>query len=82
MKHSEATKASVRLKINGRVLNLKIRDNGKGFAPDSENPNRGLGLVGIGERAKILDAEYEIDSTEKGTTIKLQMNLPAQKNGK
>lgn len=82
VKHSEATKASVSIKQNGRALDLTIDDNGKGFAPDDENPNRGLGLVGIGERAKMLDAQYEINSSEKGTTIRLQMKLPEQENGK
>jgi signal transduction histidine kinase len=82
VKHSQATEASVSLKQNGRTLDLTIEDNGRGFAPDAENPNYGLGLVGISERAKMLDAQYEINSSEKGTTIKLQMNLPAQKNGK
>jgi len=82
VKHSEATKASVSIKQNGRTLDVTIEDNGKGFAPDDENPNRGLGLVGIGERAKMLDAQYEINSSKKGTTIRLQMKLPEQENGK
>ena len=77
LKHSQATKASVVFGKNGRSLDVTIEDNGIGFALDSVNTNRGLGLVGIGERAKMLDAQYEINSTEKGTTIRLQMNLPA-----
>jgi signal transduction histidine kinase len=81
VKHSEAGEARVSLKINGQVLTLTIDDNGKGFEQGAEKRSGGLGLVGIGERAKILGARYEIRSApEKGTNIFLQMNLLPQKN--
>ncbi len=81
IKHSKATKASVSLKKNSTVLDLTIEDNGKGFSLATEKRNSGLGLIGMGERAKMLNAQYEIRSiAEKGTTIHLQMNLHEQKN--
>ncbi len=62
-------------------MNLTVKDNGKGFSLSSERQNSGLGLVGMGERAKMLNAQYEISSlAEKGTTIHLQMNLLKQKD--
>ncbi len=81
VKHSKATTANVSLKITERILHLTIEDNGKGFSLSSERRNSGLGLVGMGERAKMLNAQYQIRSlAEKGTTIHLQMNLHEQKN--
>ncbi len=64
------------LKKNSTVLDLTIEDNGKGFSLATEKQNSGLGLIGMGERAKMLNAQYEIRSlADKGTTIHLQMNL-------
>ena len=77
LKHSGATKVSVSLGKNGGVVNLRIEDNGVGF--DTENsfkPKSGLGLTGIAERAKMLNAQYKISSTpNSGTTISLQIFL-------
>ena len=77
LKHSGATKAVVSLRKDGDVLDLQIEDNGKGF--DMENsfkPKSGLGLTGIAERAKMLNAQYKINSTpNSGTIISLQILL-------
>jgi len=77
LKHSEATEADIKILRNNGNLNLTIRDNGKGFALEQTAKNkRGLGLSGIGERAKILGARYEIQSAEgKGTTVSLTLDL-------
>jgi signal transduction histidine kinase len=76
VKHSEATRSGVSLKKNRGIIDLLIEDNGKGFSPDSEKRAFGLGLVGIGERAKMLNAKHEVRSApEKGTSIHLQMVL-------
>ncbi len=72
IKHSGAARASVSIKKNNDSLEMTIRDDGKGFAVSaSANENRGLGLIGMSERAKILNAEYEINSNQRGTKIKL-----------
>lgn len=76
VKHSGASKSRVLLKMAGLVLDLRIEDDGKGFSPDSATQRSGLGLVGMGERARLLNAQYEIESaTDKGTTIHLRMTL-------
>lgn len=81
MKHSAATKVRVSLKKTGRSLNVVVEDNGKGFVADASKPAQGLGLVGINERARMLNARHEIRSVpDKGTTVVLQLNLPDKKN--
>ncbi len=76
VKHSGATKVNLSLKKNNGNLNLSIEDDGKGFAVESAKGKRGLGLTGMGERARMLNAEYEIHSVPSaGTTINLQINL-------
>ena len=76
VKHSNATKASVSLKKNGHTLDLLIEDNGKGFSFDSPNKQRGFGLVGISERANMLNANLDFNSSpENGTTIYLQIKI-------
>lgn len=77
LKHSEATAAEIKIIRNNGNLNLTIRDNGKGFAPEKNNGKKsGLGLAGISERARILGARYDIRSGEgRGTTVNLTMEL-------
>jgi signal transduction histidine kinase/ligand-binding sensor domain-containing protein len=76
VKHSAATEAKVSLKKSAGMLDLSVADNGKGFTADHKKPSPGLGLVGIKERARMLNARHEIVSVpDKGTTVRLQMNL-------
>lgn len=76
VKHSGASSALVALKKNGKILDLKIEDDGRGFTLDAENRKRGLGLTGIAERARMLNAEHEIQSADgAGTSIQLHINL-------
>lgn len=81
VKHSAATTATVTLRKSGQHLELLVADNGRGFSPDAGRPARGLGLVGISERAKMLGAQHEVRTTvEHGTTVSLQMTLTGTKH--
>lgn len=60
IKHSDASFASVSLKLTGDDVVLTIEDDGRGFTPN-QNPG-GLGLTGIRERANIIGADLRIDS--------------------
>ncbi|MBK8810069.1 MAG: hypothetical protein IPN69_04980 [Acidobacteria bacterium] len=76
LKHSGAREAEIRIFRNNGNLHLSIKDDGRGFVVGYEAGIRGLGLAGIAERAKMLNAEYEIRSTEgKGTTVSLVVDL-------
>jgi signal transduction histidine kinase/ligand-binding sensor domain-containing protein len=78
IKHAQATEASVMIHKTTQSIEIEIRDNGKGFdpeAPISTEPGRGgFGLVGISERTRMLDGQYNINSTpERGTTINIKL---------
>ncbi len=68
IKHSGASKASVTIERESNRVNISIKDNGNGFDPAVVK--RGLGLVGLRERAQLLRGELTIDtSVGAGTTI-------------
>ncbi len=76
VKHSEATRAEIRIERDAGVLRLSIADNGRGFDTASMaeiRANRsGFGLAGINERARILGGKLSVSSgAGEGTTIKL-----------
>lgn len=72
-KHAYAKNANVVLESRRSDLVLIVEDDGKGFDPDNvrrEKSGRGLGLVGMRERAAILGGIVEIESAPgKGTTV-------------
>jgi signal transduction histidine kinase len=72
MKHAEATSARVSIARNDSGIEVRIEDDGKGFQTSVER--RGFGLIGIAERAKMLGADFDIQSQPgKGTTMILKM---------
>jgi signal transduction histidine kinase len=73
VQHSAATKASLVVKNDLNSIQIKVQDNGKGFAGNVGDPAfGGLGLIGIAERAKILGASCDISSVlGRGTTISI-----------
>ena len=86
VKHSEAKRVEIELKIENRDLILRIKDEGKGFEEDSEAIHSsiqmgGNGILSMQKRAKAMSGELEIKSEiGKGTTINLR--LPMEQNAK
>lgn len=76
-RHSEATRVEARLEIAANQLVLQIRDNGKGFDHEEVKARKSLGLVGMQERALLLNGELQVESTPgTGTTMTLRVPLP------
>ncbi len=81
-RHSQATQASVELKYLPRILRLTVHDNGKGFTTEQyldsgHHSQSGLGLVGMRERALLIGANLEINSSPgEGCTLELSLPLP------
>lgn len=82
-KHADATQVNLLLEKTADSLVLIVEDNGKGFEPTETNiriPGRGLGLVGMNERASLIGAAIEIESVpKKGTTVFVRLPLGRQK---
>ena len=78
-KYSRATEVQLNLKEEGNYLSLVISDNGVGF--DMNDPKRGdsYGLMGMKERAVLLEGKLEINSN-MGTGTRIKVLLPYSNN--
>jgi two-component system, NarL family, sensor histidine kinase UhpB len=81
-RHAHASKATITMKEEHSAVDVVIQDNGSGFTAGTleEKPadgqEHGWGLVGMYERAKLLEGELTIDSAPgKGTTIHAKLPL-------
>lgn len=80
-KHARATECSVYLARHHDALGIVVEDNGIGFdafAPRSAD-RRGLGLIGIRERAAHLNGTVTIDSSE-GRGTRIAVELPVRRS--
>ena len=78
IKHSEATTALVQLNFHESELFITVEDNGIGF--DVNCANTGLGLKNIYSRVHFLNATLEIDSSYKGTSYNINIDLNSLKD--
>jgi signal transduction histidine kinase len=69
IKHSGANLAKIRITNDNGNVELIIKDNGKGFATDAVSDNKGFGLKGMSERARLLGGIHTIKSSAGGGTI-------------
>jgi signal transduction histidine kinase len=77
--HSEATACTVSLSAGGGLLRLLVEDNGRGLtaAPADIPPRRGLGLIGMRERAQALGGTFAIGDRPGGGT-QIEVTLPSE----
>lgn len=74
-RHAQANRLAVRLSY-GEGVTLCVQDDGLGFDPASVDANR-YGLVGIRERAALIDARVTVASAPgAGTTLTVQIIEP------
>jgi len=77
-KHSGTKYAQVSMVFNENNLKITIKDFGRGYSPTKAREN-GLGLIGMRERAEILNGKLEIVSApDTGTTVTISMPLPQE----
>lgn len=85
MKHAAADTISVWIAYDPTVLTLKISDNGRGFhlsqLKENGSSNRGLGILNMHNRAKLIGSVFQINSSPgKGTEVTIQL-LNEESNG-
>ena len=77
--HSGATEVEIRLRARRNSIDVRITDNGAGFEVShalARAAKRGrLGVVGIGERVRMLGGTFDLDSQPGGPTT-LSLTLP------
>jgi PAS domain S-box-containing protein len=76
-KHARASKVNVTLADEDHSVALTIEDDGVGFEVEEKASKlKGIGLLGLGERAALLEGEVEIESAVgEGTAI--HVRIPA-----
>lgn len=79
-KHAGKTHVKVSLEFeDGKVL-LEVADLGEGFDP--ADAHRGLGLIGMAERARLIGGRFSVRSAlGKGTTVTVEAPIPAEPEG-
>jgi PAS domain S-box-containing protein len=78
-KHSGAQQCTVQLWGAPDEIHLVVSDTGKGFELDAARAGRGLGLVSMDERLKLVDGDLEIDTQpQRGTRIHARAPLPSR----
>jgi PAS domain S-box-containing protein len=76
-KHAHATRVTAALITLPHMIELLIKDDGRGFVPESVDGSRHLGLISMRERVNQLHGTFTIASRpESGTTISIQLPLP------
>ena len=69
-KHSEAKEAYVTLECDGNLLHLTVRDEGVGLNPQRLQSASSIGIVGMKERAHLINGTVKIDSKSgEGTEV-------------
>jgi signal transduction histidine kinase/ligand-binding sensor domain-containing protein len=84
IKHAEAGSAGATIKKNPGIIDIFIKDDGKGFLADSTHPRGregGFGLIGIVERARLLGGQAEIKSAPgRGTSVHIRLMVEGKRN--
>jgi PAS domain S-box-containing protein len=77
VRHAQATSVEARLEREENHLIFQVRDNGRGFDPEEAKARKSLGLVGMQERALLLNGELKVEGVPgSGTTMTLRIPLP------
>jgi two-component system sensor histidine kinase UhpB len=78
-KHAQAHKVTITLHEEEDAVNATIVDDGRGFRVEevrnTADQDRGLGLVGMQERALLLDGTVDIDS-QPGQGTRVEVHIP------
>lgn len=75
LKHAKASLVETTLQVRGKILSLKITDDGKGFEVTRlPGTHQGLGLSTIQERTELLGGIFKVMSSKgKGTMLYLEI---------
>jgi two-component system NarL family sensor kinase len=74
-RHAQASHVRISLQILPQAVRLEVEDDGRGFDPEQVPPNR-YGLVGMNERAKLLNGRLCLKSS-LGAGTYLEVTVPA-----
>lgn len=82
-RHSQSTRAQVRIGCDAEQVTLEVRDFGHGMQADrlerfkNSGTGVGVGLAGIRERVAELGGDLDISSDSSGTTVRVSVPVPS-----
>ena len=81
-RHSGSTTAAIRIRRDAGTVRLEISDEGGGLPPGLRQGNKemsvpvGVGIAGMRERLRQVGGQLEIESSDRGTTVRAIVPLP------
>jgi signal transduction histidine kinase len=78
VRHSGAESVVVKLVAGARAIRLSVIDFGAGFNPDATSARKGLGLVSMRERLRLVGGHLSIDSAP-GQGTRIEADLPCKR---
>ncbi|MDP9147548.1 MAG: histidine kinase [Acidobacteriota bacterium] len=75
-RHAGVAEAWIRLRFLKNALELEVEDHGKGFVADRSR--RGIGIVGMRERAELIGGTLAIEHSSNGGTL-IRLIIPREK---
>jgi PAS domain S-box-containing protein len=77
-KHARAETVAVSLTFSDNTLRLDVADHGVGLKPAPSETGRGLGIVAMKERARLINGKLSIQSEQgMGTLVTFEVSLPS-----
>lgn len=77
IKHSDAARVDIAMRVQADRVWLELRDNGRGFEPNGPR-HAAYGVTGMRDRARQSHATLEVDSgLGRGTVIRVAAPVPA-----
>jgi signal transduction histidine kinase len=82
VKHADAQEVHVSLDFQDYAISIKVEDDGKGFDLErmAASDRKRWGLLGMEERATLLDGQFHIES-ERGVGTCILVTIPDKKEG-
>ena len=80
-RHSGASNVNIALKKDAQGVIMEVHDDGHGIAPEllnrlrKANTDGGVGLAGMRERINELNGQFDIESSSRGTTLRVSLPL-------
>ena len=71
-KHAEATKVQIHIIFEPEEVRIAVEDNGRGFDTQGIKRKKSWGLIGMEERATLLDGKFYVHSRPgQGTMVEI-----------
>jgi PAS domain S-box-containing protein len=74
-RHSGASRVDVSLRVEEGVLHLAVEDDGRGFDPERLDESKGLGVIGMRERASLIGGTLTVGPGAAGGA-RIDLRLP------